>query len=162
MNLYADIRALVLDQLASLQATGALPDGLNFSAVAVEPPRDPAHGDMATNAAMALAKPAGAKPRDIAEALAQALTDDPRVASAEVAGPGFINLRLAPAVWQQVVSSVLDLGQSYGRSEVGAARRVNVEYVSANPTGPLHVGHTRGAVFGDDGAHMAGNDLCDD
>ncbi|MEM8957614.1 MAG: arginine--tRNA ligase [Pseudomonadota bacterium] len=149
MNLYADIRALVLDRLASLQATGALPDGLNFSAVAVEPPRDPAHGDMATNAAMVLAKPAGAKPRDIAEALAQALTDDPRIASAEVAGPGFLNLRLAPAVWQQVVSSVLDLGQSYGRSEVGAARRVNVEYVSANPTGPLHVGHTRGAVFGD-------------
>lgn len=149
MNLYADIRALVLDRLAALQASGTLPDGLSFSAVAVEPPRDPAHGDMATNAAMVLAKPAGAKPRDIADALAQALTDDPRIASAEVAGPGFLNLRLAPSVWQQVVRGVLELGREYGRSGIGAGQRVNVEFVSANPTGPLHVGHTRGAVFGD-------------
>ncbi|MCR9086458.1 MAG: arginine--tRNA ligase [Rhodobacteraceae bacterium] len=149
MNLYADIRALVLDRLAALQASGTLPDGLSFSAVAVEPPRDPAHGDMATNAAMVLAKPAGAKPRDIADALAQALSDDPRIASAEVAGPGFLNLRLAPSVWQQVVRGVLELGQEYGRSGIGAGQRVNVEFVSANPTGPLHVGHTRGAVFGD-------------
>jgi arginyl-tRNA synthetase len=104
---------------------------------------------MATNAAMVLAKPAKMKPRDIAEALAAKLAADSRVTSAEVAGPGFLNLRLDPAVWQGVVKAVLDGGTSYGRSDMGAGKKVNVEYVSANPTGPLHVGHTRGAVFGD-------------
>jgi arginyl-tRNA synthetase len=117
--------------------------------VAVEPPRDPAHGDMATNAAMVLAKPAKKKPRDIAEALAAHLAQDDRITSAEVAGPGFLNLRLAPSVWQGVLGSVLADGTAYGKSELGQGKRVNVEYVSANPTGPLHVGHTRGAVFGD-------------
>jgi len=149
MNLFTDIRSLVIDSLVALTAEGVLPEGLSFDNVAVEPPRDPAHGDMATNAAMVLAKPAKAKPRDIAEALAAHLAKDERITSAEVAGPGFLNLRLADGVWQGVLASVLESGPFYGRSGMGAGKRVNVEYVSANPTGPLHVGHTRGAVFGD-------------
>ncbi|NVO23704.1 arginine--tRNA ligase [Donghicola mangrovi] len=149
MNLFTDIHAVVLAALEQMQAEGALPAGLDFANVTVEPPRDPLHGDMATNAAMVLAKPAGAKPRDIAEKLVEKLAADDRITSAEVAGPGFINLRLAPAVWQGLVSAVLNGGTAYGRSTLGAGKKVNVEYVSANPTGPLHVGHTRGAVFGD-------------
>ncbi|GGL74551.1 arginine--tRNA ligase [Wenxinia marina] len=148
MNLFADIRALVVSTLEGMARDGVLPEGLDWSNVAVEPPRDAGHGDMATNAAMVLAKPAGQKPRDIAEALAGRLTADDRVASAEVAGPGFLNLRLAPGVWQGVVATALS-NPGYGRSDMGQGAKVNVEYVSANPTGPLHVGHTRGAVFGD-------------
>jgi arginyl-tRNA synthetase len=162
MNLFADIRALVIDALEAMTAQGGLPGGLSFDAVTVEPPRDAAHGDMATNAAMVLAKPAGLKPRDIAEALAARLSEDPRVESAEVAGPGFLNLRLVPSVWQGLVGAVLEQGADYGRSDMGAGKRVNVEYVSANPTGPLHVGHTRGAVFGDALASLlayAGHDV---
>ncbi|MGI9367965.1 MAG: arginine--tRNA ligase [Ruegeria sp.] len=149
MNLFSEIRALVLDALTQMQSEGALPDGLSFDNVAVEPPRDAAHGDMATNAAMVLAKPARMKPRDIADALADKLATDDRISSAEVAGPGFLNLRLNPLVWQGIISTVLENGTDYGRSEMGHGLKVNVEYVSANPTGPLHVGHTRGAVFGD-------------
>ncbi len=162
MNVFADIRALTLDALDAMVRDGALPEGLATDAVTVEPPRDAGHGDMATNAAMVLAKPAGIKPRAIADALAARLADDPRVASAEVAGPGFINLRLAPAVWRGVVAEVLATGTGYGRSTMGQGTRVNVEYVSANPTGPLHVGHTRGAVFGDALASLlafAGHDV---
>ncbi|WP_417837732.1 arginine--tRNA ligase [Tritonibacter scottomollicae] len=149
MNLFTDIRTLVIDSLAAMTAEGTLPEGLDFANVAVEPPRDAAHGDMATNAAMVLAKPAKMKPRDIAEALAAKLGADTRVASAEVAGPGFLNLRLEASVWQEVLGKVLKGGEAYGRSDLGQGKKVNVEYVSANPTGPLHVGHTRGAVFGD-------------
>ena len=149
MNLFADLRARVLSDLETLQSRGVLPEGLAMENVAVEPPRDPAHGDMATNAAMVLAKPAGLKPRDIADALAAELMNDQRIVSAEVAGPGFLNLRLAPGVWQKVVGEVLAQGTAFGRSDLGAGQKVMVEYVSANPTGPLHVGHTRGAVFGD-------------
>ena len=149
MNLFSEIRALVLAALEKMTADGELPTGLSFDAVAVEPPRDPLHGDMATNAAMVLAKPSGRKPREIADVLAAALRQDMRITAADVAGPGFLNLRLAPEVWQSLVKDVLEHGQSFGRSSVGAGQRVNVEYVSANPTGPLHVGHTRGAVFGD-------------
>ncbi|KPP84612.1 MAG: arginine--tRNA ligase [Rhodobacteraceae bacterium HLUCCO07] len=149
MNLFSDIRDLVVDTLAQMQVAGDLPEGLDFANVTVEPPRDPAHGDMATNAAMVLAKPAGLKPRDIAEALAARLGGDARITSAEVAGPGFLNLRLDAGVWQGVLRAVLAEGANFGRSTLGAGKRVNVEYVSANPTGPLHVGHTRGAVFGD-------------
>lgn len=149
MNLFADIRDLVLSELAAMTQAGILPKGLPTDNVTVEPPRDAAHGDMATNAAMVLAKPARLKPRDIAEALATRLADDPRIISAEVAGPGFLNLRLAPVVWQGVVRAALQSGTDYGRSTMGQDKSVNVEYVSANPTGPLHVGHTRGAVFGD-------------
>ena len=149
MNLFSDIRALVIEALAALQAEGALPPGLDFTAVAVEPPRDPAHGDMATNAAMVLAKPAGMAPRAIAEALAARLVADPRVVMAEPAGPGFLNLRLGAAVWQGVVAAALTAGADFGRSDLGQGARVNIEFVSANPTGPMHVGHVRGAVFGD-------------
>ncbi|NVO55538.1 arginine--tRNA ligase [Rhodobacteraceae bacterium B1Z28] len=149
MNLFSEIRGLVLDALAQMQSEGALPEGLSFDNVAVEPPRDAAHGDMATNAAMVLAKPARMKPRDIADVLAGKLAADARITSAEVAGPGFLNLRLAPSVWQGVLARVLEQGTDYGRSTMGQGQKVNVEYVSANPTGPLHVGHTRGAVFGD-------------
>ncbi|SFP54525.1 arginine--tRNA ligase [Tranquillimonas alkanivorans] len=149
MNLFSDIRTLVTEALDTLAAEGTLPDGLPYDNVTVEPPRDPAHGDMATNAAMVLAKPSGLKPRDIADALAGKLAGDDRIDVAEVAGPGFLNLRLAASVWQGVVEEILAEGAAYGRSDMGQERRVNVEYVSANPTGPLHVGHTRGAVFGD-------------
>ncbi|CAN0362922.1 MAG: arginine--tRNA ligase [Mameliella sp.] len=149
MNLFSDIRALVIEGIDALQSEGALPEGLNTDPVTTEPPRDPLHGDMATNAAMVLAKPAKAKPRDIAEALAAKLRADPRIASAEVAGPGFLNLRLTPSVWQTLPSAILSEGTAYGRSSMGQGKKVNVEYVSANPTGPMHVGHARGAIVGD-------------
>ncbi|MEM8802643.1 MAG: arginine--tRNA ligase, partial [Pseudomonadota bacterium] len=149
MNIFAELRASVIETLDAMVAEGALPSGLDYGNVAVEPPRDAAHGDLATNAAMVLAKPAGQRPRDIAEALVARLVSDDRVATAEVAGPGFINLRLVPAVWHDVVAEAVDAGSAFGKSGLGAGRTVNIEYVSANPTGPLHVGHTRGAVFGD-------------
>jgi len=149
MNLFSDIRALVIDALAQMEQAGELPAGLETAAVTVEPPRDAAHGDMATNAAMVLAKPAGKKPREIAEILAARLAADPRITAAEVAGPGFLNLRIAPAEWQSVLKAALTEGSDYGRSTMGKGKRVNVEFVSANPTGPMHVGHTRGAIFGD-------------
>ncbi|MFY0690911.1 MAG: arginine--tRNA ligase [Paracoccaceae bacterium] len=149
MNLFAEIRSAVIGALDAMVADGDLPGGLDFANVAVEPPRDAAHGDMATNAAMVLAKAARMKPRDIADALAARLTADGRIEIAEVAGPGFLNLRLAPSVWMAVVRAALTDDVAYGRSDMGQGARVNVEYVSANPTGPLHVGHTRGAVFGD-------------
>ena len=156
MNLFQEIRALVLDRLQAMIAAGALPDGQDGRAdltralanVSVEPPRDRAHGDMATNAAMVLARPAGRKPRDIAADLAESLVADPRITHAEVAGPGFLNLTLAPQIWADLVGSIIETPK-YGRSTLGEGRRVNVEFVSTNPTGPLHVGHTRGAVFGD-------------
>ena len=149
MNLFAEIRSLVLENLAALAADGVFPGGLDMGAVAVEPPRDATHGDMATNAAMVLAKPAGLAPRVIADALAAKLLTDPRVIAADVAGPGFLNLTLAPAMWQGVVKAALTDGASFGASAIGQGRRVNVEFVSANPTGPMHVGHVRGAVVGD-------------
>ena len=149
MNIFAEIRKSVTETLDALVAEGRLPAGLSWGAVTVEPPRDPAHGDLATNAAMVLAKPAGLVPRDLAGDLARRLLDDTRIAGAEVAGPGFLNLRLDPAVWHDVVAEAIDAGASYGHSGLGAGVKVNVEFVSANPTGPLHVGHTRGAVFGD-------------
>ena len=149
MNIFADIRTSVIETLDAMVADGALPSGLSYANVAVEPPRDAAHGDMATNAAMVLAKPAGMKPRDIADDLAERLASDPRITTAEVAGPGFLNLRLADVLWHDVVAEAIDAGATFGHSGVGAGVKVNVEYVSTNPTGPLHVGHMRGAVFGD-------------
>ncbi len=149
MNLFADIRALVITSLDALVAEGALPAGLDFAAVSVEPPRDPLHGDMASNAAMVLTKAAGKNPRELAAALALKLAADPRLASADVAGPGFLNFRIKPENWFGLIPSVLANGTDFGRSNVGAGRKINVEFVSANPTGPMHVGHARGAVFGD-------------
>jgi arginyl-tRNA synthetase len=149
MNLFAEIRSLVVASLGQMAAEGTLPAGLDLAAVSVEPPRDAAHGDMATNAAMVLAKPAGLQPRAIAEALAAKLAADPRITSADVAGPGFLNLRLSPLVWQGVVKAALQDGAGFGKSDMGQGASVNVEFVSANPTGPMHVGHVRGAVVGD-------------
>jgi arginyl-tRNA synthetase len=149
MTLYARFAAHVNDALDALEAEGALAPGLERGAVAVEPPRDPAHGDLATNAAMVLAKRAGTNPRALAEAIAPKLAALAEVGAAEVAGPGFINLRLDRAVWEEELRIILAEGGDYGRSAMGAGRTVNVEYVSANPTGPMHMGHCRGAVVGD-------------
>jgi arginyl-tRNA synthetase len=151
MNIFADFEARVAALLAERVAAGALPQGLDLTRFVVEPPRDPSHGDLATNAAMVYAKEAkaaGSTPRALAESLAAQLGQADDVESAEVAGPGFLNLRLKPAVYEDVLRAVLTQGDDFGR---GAARpgSVNVEYVSANPTGPMHVGHARGAVFGD-------------
>src|SRR5262245_49565807 len=148
-----NIFAVMLDRVraanAELAAAGVLPAGIDQSRIVVEPPREAAHGDMATNAAMVLAKDAGKKPRELADAIAGKLAADPLVAKVEVAGPGFINLTLKPAAWLDALRAVLDSGADYGRSHIGQGAAVNVEYVSANPTGPMHVGHCRGAVFGD-------------
>ena len=148
MNIFAVFEARVREALESLARSGTLPEGLDLSRVIVEPPRDPAHGDLATNAALVLAKEAKTNPKALGEALAAALRSDPRVAEASVAGPGFINLRLVPNVFHDVVRAALSQGEGYGRPQL-AGSTVNVEYVSANPTGPMHVGHGRGAVFGD-------------
>src|ERR1700724_3326057 len=148
-HLFADVLARVHAFCVALAAEGGWPEGVDLSRVVVEPPRDASHGDMATNAAMVLAKEAKAKPRDLAEAMAIKLRADDLIASVDVAGPGFINLTLKPSAWSDALRTVLREGDSYGRSEMGAAEKVNVEYVSANPTGPMHVGHCRGAVFGD-------------
>jgi len=121
----------------------------DLSRIVVEPPRDPTHGDMATNAAMVLAKDAGKNPRDLADKIARTLGADELVAKVDVAGPGFINLTLKPHVWGEALRAVLAAGKDYGRSDIGQGEKVNVEYVSANPTGPMHIGHCRGAVFGD-------------
>jgi arginyl-tRNA synthetase len=136
--------------LARVQAAAApLVGNADLSRIVVEPPRDPSHGDMATNAAMVLAKEAKQKPRDLAEKIAEHLRAEPNVEKVDVAGPGFINLTLKTDVWSEELRLALQLGTDYGRSEMGKREKVNVEYVSANPTGPLHVGHGRGAVFGD-------------
>ena len=149
MNLFTDYAAVLKAALAELTEAGALPTGLSHANVTVEPPRDASHGDLATNAAMVLAKPAGMNPRALAEALVAALRTKPGIAAAEVAGPGFINLKLADSVWHAQINAMLGAGSDYGRSTVGQAKRINVEYVSANPTGPMHMGHCRGAVVGD-------------
>ena len=135
--------------LDALEQAGTLPGGLNRAAVTVEPPRDPSHGDLATNAAMVLAKPAGMNPRALAEALVTELVKVPGVSSADIAGPGFINLRVDAAAWLAELRAIAALGGDYGRSTMGQGSTVNVEYVSANPTGPMHMGHCRGAVVGD-------------
>ncbi|QNM82541.1 arginine--tRNA ligase [Sphingomonas sabuli] len=149
MTLYARYSELLDTVLDTLQADGTLPDGIERRAVAVEPPRDPAHGDLATNAAMVLAKQARTNPRALAEAIAPGLEALPDVSSVEIAGPGFINLRLTDDAWRGELATILREGDSYGRSDAGGNERVNIEYVSANPTGPLHLGHCRGAVVGD-------------
>ncbi len=148
-TLYASFADRIGAILDDLQASGDLPAGLDRRNVTVEPPRDPSHGDLATNAAMVLAKPAGKNPRALAELIVPRLSALPEIASAEVAGPGFINVRLTDARLRQELADILALGGDYGRSTLGKGKRVNVEYVSANPTGPMHMGHCRGAVVGD-------------
>ena len=149
MNIFQDFAARIETVLGSLDlktAEGTAPD---LSRIAVEPPRDASHGDLACNAAMVLAKAVGENPRALAERIAAQLKSDTDVKSVDVAGPGFINIRLSDEFWHKHLADILNVGGAYGRSNLGKARKINVEYVSANPTGPMHVGHCRGAVFGD-------------
>jgi arginyl-tRNA synthetase len=154
LSLYAQYSALLNGVLDDLVADGALPAGLDRKNVAVEPPRDPTHGDLATNAAMVLAKAAGTNPRALAEAIKPKLEAIPTITAVEIAGPGFINLRLDSNAWRDELRTILREGENYGLSTIGGNERVNVEYVSANPTGPLHMGHCRGAVVGDSLARL--------
>src|SRR6185295_12399765 len=131
-----------------LAQAGVFPRPPDLTRIVVEPPREVSHGDLAINAAMALAKDAGLKPRDLAEQIAAELRKHPEVTRTEIAGPGFINLTLDPVVWRSALADIVHAGADYGHSNVGTGKPVNVEYVSANPTGPMHVGHCRGAVFG--------------
>ena len=149
MNVFKEFRGIVVSQLEALATSGSLPQGLDFGRVTVEPPRDPSHGDLSTNAAMVLAKQAGMKPRDLADRLAEPLAAYDHVSDVAIAGPGFINLRLAQDYWHAQLAEILRAGTAYGESSLGAGESVNVEYVSTNPTGPLTVGHARGAVVGD-------------
>jgi len=149
MNLFAHFHDVVAAEVLALAKSGALPEGLDLSRIAVEPPRDPAHGDLSTNAAMVLAKPAGKNPRELAQKLAERLLQHADIVSADVAGPGFLNLKLVDAFWCARLVEILRAGPAYGDSRMGQGRRVNVEFVSANPTGPLTAGHARGAVVGD-------------
>jgi len=149
MSIFAQYSAALDGVLDAMVAAGELPAGLDRKAVTVEPPRDPSHGDMAANAAMVLAKPAGTNPRVLAELIAARLRDLPAVQSVDIAGPGFINMRLDRKAWEAELQTVASAGADYGRSTMGQGLRVNVEYVSANPTGPMHMGHCRGAVVGD-------------
>jgi arginyl-tRNA synthetase len=149
MNVFTRFTAHVRAAVETLAAGGMFPRPRELERIVVEPPRDAAHGDLATNAAMALAKDAGLKPRELAERLAAELGKRPEITKVEVAGPGFINMTLDPSVWRQALHDAILAGPDYGRSDIGKAEPINVEYVSANPTGPMHVGHCRGAVFGD-------------
>ena len=154
MNIFADFTARVGKAIEALGLKDKEGGALDLSRITVEPPRDASHGDLATNAAMVLAKPTGQNPRTLAERLVAALKNDPAVVSAEVAGPGLVNLKLTDAYWHNLLHGVIAAGGDYGRSALGAGRSVNVEYVSANPTGPMHVGHCRGAVVGDTLANL--------
>ena len=149
MNIFRYFGERVEAAIGALTEEGVLPPGLDLTRITVEPPRDASHGDLSTNAAMVLAKPAGAKPRELADRVAAKLAAEESVVEVSVAGPGFINLRLNPAFWLARVPDILRAGDAYGASDLGTGEAVNVEYVSANPTGPMHVGHVRGAVFGD-------------
>ena len=162
MNLFEIYSARVAAALAALAERGALPAGLDLGRVVVEPTRDPSHGDLATNAAMVLAKEAGTNPRALAALLVEELGKDAEIVKAEIAGPGFINLTLQPSVFTAILKDAVERGLDYGRGAPKPHPRVNVEYVSANPTGPMHVGHGRGAVFGDALANIlafAGHDV---
>ncbi len=149
MNLFTDFEARIKTALEQIDLVKEKRSELDFGRIAVEPPRDASHGDVATNAAMVLAKPLGTNPRALAEIITEKLKEDPDVAEVSVAGPGFINIRIAVGYWQRLLASMITAGTDYGRSTMGEGRKVNVEYVSANPTGPMHVGHCRGAVVGD-------------
>jgi len=149
MNVFALFRERIVAELEALGAAGELAPGLDFSRVSVEPPREASHGDISTNAAMVLAKPAAMNPRALAGLLAPRLATLDDVTEVEIAGPGFINLKVADRFWQARIADILAAGDGYGASTIGGGRAVNVEYVSANPTGPLHIAHARGAVVGD-------------
>ncbi|MCH4546928.1 arginine--tRNA ligase [Rhizobium sp. WYCCWR 11279] len=149
MNLFTDFEARIKTALEQIDLVREKRSELDFGRIAVEPPRDASHGDVATNAAMVLAKPLGTNPRALADVIIAKLKEDADVADVSVAGPGFINIRLAVGYWQRLLASMIGAGTDYGRSTLGEGKKVNVEYVSANPTGPMHVGHCRGAVVGD-------------
>ncbi len=149
MNLFTDFDSRIKKVLEEIDVVRENRAAVDFGRIGVEPPRDASHGDVATNAAMVLAKPLGTNPRALAELIVEKLSQDPEVAEVTVAGPGFINVRLSVGYWQKVLADMIRAGTDFGRSTVGAGRKVNVEYVSANPTGPMHVGHCRGAVVGD-------------
>jgi arginyl-tRNA synthetase len=154
MNIYRYFQTVILSALQGLVGSGELPEGLDPARVTVEAPRDVAHGDLATNAAMVLAKAAGKKPRELAELLLPSLLAHPDIASGDIAGPGFINLRLTEDFWRERLKDIIVAGERYGDSDDGHGKRINVEYVSANPTGPMHAGHVRGAVIGDSVANL--------
>ena len=162
MNIFETFSARLATVLTGLAEAGRIPAGLSLTRVVVEPTKDPAHGDLAINAAMVLAKEAGMAPRALAELIVAELAKDGDVLKAEIAGPGFINLTLQPAVFTAVLKSAVLAGTEHGRGAAKGEPRINVEYVSANPTGPMHVGHGRGAVFGDALASLlafAGHDV---
>ncbi len=161
MNIFAEFNERIRKIVESLGIAAADGSAIDLGRVSVEAPRDPSHGDLATNAAMVLAKSAGQNPRTLAERIAAALRDDPDVKAAEVAGPGFVNIALDDRFWQDALAGMLAAGTDYGRSTKGVGRKVNVEYVSANPTGPMHVGHCRGAVVGDALANLLAFAGCD-
>ena len=154
MNLFADFENRIKQALETLDLVKEKRSELSFERIVVEPPRDASHGDAATNAAMVLAKPLGISPRALADLIGEKLREDADISEVSVAGPGFINVRLSAGYWQRLLSSVITAGTDFGRSETGAGQKVNVEYVSANPTGPMHVGHCRGAVVGDTLANL--------
>ncbi|MEO2037385.1 MAG: arginine--tRNA ligase, partial [Martelella sp.] len=149
MNLFTDFEHRLNAQLLTIAEIAEKRDTLDFTRIVVEPPRDPSHGDIAVNAALVLSKPLQTKPRDLAEKIVAALEADEDIAELSIAGPGFINIRFSARYWQRVLLALVREGEDFGRSEIGKGRKINVEYVSANPTGPMHVGHCRGAVVGD-------------
>ena len=149
MNLFTHVREILIEVLKELSAQSVLPIDTDFSNITVEPPKDSRHGDMSTNAAMVLSKSVEVKPRELAQIISEALSPKEIIASVDIAGPGFINITLSNFSWHGLLSAVLMSGVNFGKSGMGSSQKVNVEFVSANPTGPLHVGHTRGAVFGD-------------
>nr|WP_272211629.1 arginine--tRNA ligase [Marinicella sp. W31]MDC2877523.1 arginine--tRNA ligase [Marinicella sp. W31] len=156
MNLFTDFEQRLSERLLTIEAVAEKRTSLDFSRLVVEPPRDPSHGDIAINAALVLAKPLGKKPRDLAAEIVLALESDEDIAELSIAGPGFINIRLSDAFWKRMLLAALREAEDFGRSTTGANRKINVEYVSANPTGPMHVGHCRGAVVGDTLANILG------
>ena len=149
MNLFTHVREILIEVLKELSAQSVLPIDTDFSNITVEPPKDSRHGDMSTNAAMVLSKSVEVKPRELAQIISEALSPKEIISSVDIAGPGFINITLSNFSWHGLLSTVLMSGVNFGKSGMGSSQKVNVEFVSANPTGPLHVGHTRGAVFGD-------------
>ena len=149
MDVFAGFHGRVLAAVQQLKHDGVVPHDASTEGITLEPPKDASHGDFATNAAMVLAKAASQPPRALAKRLAPLIAADPLIEKVEIAGPGFINLTLSRSFWPSVLRMLLEQGEDYGRSAIGKSAPVNVEYVSANPTGPMHVGHCRGAVFGD-------------
>ena len=149
MNLFAQFEIRLHSILSDLQGVGMLPADIGFDNITVEPPRDAAHGDIATNAAMVLCKQGSMPPRDLAAQIVDRLAAEADIERADIAGPGFVNVTFKTEVWSALVPAILGAGEAYGVADIGNGISVNLEYVSANPTGPMHVGHARGAVFGD-------------